>query len=95
MRRKATEPHLKYGGIYRMRWWAKVDSRNGLHLSWMGESKVLSYGAFAQRMSRRGVFLLCMGRHAALLLTCKKDKSSLISGINVWMWIISSGQKEQ
>ena len=64
---------------------AKVDARNGLLVGWLAGSRVLSYGAFAQRMSRR----------AALLLTCKKDKSRLISGIDVWMWIVSSGQKEQ
>ena len=34
MRRKTTEPHLEDGGIYRMRWWAKVSCTANFQIGW-------------------------------------------------------------
>ena len=52
MRRKAAEPHFEDGGIYRMRWWARVDGR-WYHL----RDVVGGYGSSVNSSSASGISL--------------------------------------
>ena len=54
MRRKAAEPHLEDCGIYRKRWWAKVDGRQKRLRAAVGGSVVLGTATLAGSSSLFG-----------------------------------------